>query len=183
MKGSSIYVFGGLITGGEYNGTVTHDIQQVDVLTGRARIVGHLSMPRALAMGSEMGGHLYILGGSTGLKTSKQVLVFNPATTLSHHRGPAAADHRRRRGDDRSDHLPAWWHLERVAREYHDRESARSLISVGLIMPIGAVTRCPLPQGVDFRVRRAMVGVAMNIEFETRFEVVLPSYLLFDGRL
>ena len=47
-------------------------------------------------------------------------------------------------------------------------------------MPIGAVTRCPSPQGVDFRVRRAMVGVAMNIEFETRFEVVLAIYLLFE---
>jgi len=79
VAGSSIYVFGGLISGGEYNGTFTNDIQRVDIRTGTARIVGHLPSPIAHAMGSEMGGHLYVIGGSTASGSSNKILSFDPA--------------------------------------------------------------------------------------------------------
>ena len=79
VKGSNVYVFGGLITGGEYSGTFTNDVQQVDVRTGTARVVGHLPMPLAHAMGAEMAGRLFVMGGSTGTETSKEILAFDPA--------------------------------------------------------------------------------------------------------
>ena len=78
--GTSVYVFGGLIAGGEYNGKFTNDVQQVNLRTGSARIVGHLPAPLAHAMGSEMGGRLFVFGGSTPSGTSRQMLSFNPAT-------------------------------------------------------------------------------------------------------
>jgi len=76
--GSSVYVFGGLITGGEYSGEFTNDIQQVNLRTGRTRIVGHLPSPTAHAMASEMGGQLFVFGGSTAAGTSRTMLSFNP---------------------------------------------------------------------------------------------------------
>ena len=78
--GTSVYVFGGLIAGGEYNGDFTNDVQDVNLRTGSARIVGHLPAPLAHAMGSEMGGRLYIFGGSTPSGTSSQMLSFDAAT-------------------------------------------------------------------------------------------------------
>ncbi|HUZ22089.1 MAG TPA: hypothetical protein VMU75_16135 [Acidimicrobiales bacterium] len=77
--GTSVYVFGGLLAGGEYNGEFTGDVQQVNLRTGSARIVGHLPAPLAHAMGSEMGGRLYVFGGSTPSGASRQMLSFNPA--------------------------------------------------------------------------------------------------------
>jgi len=78
--GTSVYVFGGLIAGGEYNGDFTNDVQDVNLRTGSARIVGHLPAPLAHAMGSEMGGRLYVFGGSTPSGTSSQMLSFDAAT-------------------------------------------------------------------------------------------------------
>jgi N-acetylneuraminic acid mutarotase len=78
--GTSVYVFGGPIAGGEYNGDFTNDVQDVNLRTGSARIVGHLPAPLAHAMGSEMGGRLYIFGGSTPSGTSSQMLSFDAAT-------------------------------------------------------------------------------------------------------
>ena len=78
--GTSVYVFGGLLSGGEYNGHFTTDIQQVDLRTGKATIVGHLPVPLAHAMASELGGHICLFGGSTSSETSSEILSFNPAT-------------------------------------------------------------------------------------------------------
>jgi N-acetylneuraminic acid mutarotase len=78
--GISVYVFGGLISGGEYNGKFTNDVQQVNLRIGTARIIGHLPAPLAHAMGSEMGGRLFVFGGSTPSGTSRQMLSFNPVT-------------------------------------------------------------------------------------------------------
>ena len=77
--GTAVYVFGGLISGGEYNGVFTNDVQRVDPATGAATVVGHLPFPLAHAMGSEMAGRLYVMGGSAPSWTSRQVLAFDPA--------------------------------------------------------------------------------------------------------
>ncbi|MCU1494703.1 MAG: Kelch repeat type 1-containing protein [Acidimicrobiaceae bacterium] len=78
--GTAVYVFGGLLAGGEYNGDFTDDIQKVSLLTGGATIVGHLPSPLAHAMGSEMGGRLYVFGGSTPSGTSSEMVSFSPVT-------------------------------------------------------------------------------------------------------
>jgi N-acetylneuraminic acid mutarotase len=63
--GATVYAFGGLISGGEYTGTFTSDIQRIDLRTGSARIVGHLPSPLAHAMAATVSGRIYLLGGST----------------------------------------------------------------------------------------------------------------------
>jgi N-acetylneuraminic acid mutarotase len=63
--GANVYAFGGLISGGEYTGTFTTDIQRIDLRTGSARIIGHLPNPLAHAMAATVNGRIYLLGGST----------------------------------------------------------------------------------------------------------------------
>jgi N-acetylneuraminic acid mutarotase len=80
VHGSDVYVFGGLISGGEYNGTFTSDIQRIRLSTGTATIVGHLPVALAHAMGAAVDGQLLIIGGSTPVATSASVYRFDPAT-------------------------------------------------------------------------------------------------------
>ena len=80
VHGSDVYVFGGLLSGGEYNGTFTTAIQRLHLPTGAATIVGHLPTPLAHAMGTAIGGRLLVVGGSTPARTSAAILRFNPAT-------------------------------------------------------------------------------------------------------
>jgi N-acetylneuraminic acid mutarotase len=78
--GSDVYVFGGLLSGGEYNGTFTNAIQRVHLPTGTATIVGRLPTPLAHAMGAVIDGQLLVVGGSSPVRTSAAILGFNPAT-------------------------------------------------------------------------------------------------------
>lgn len=78
--GTSVYAFGGLISGGEYTGTFTNDIQRVDLRTGSARIVGHLPAPVAHAMAATVDGRVYVLGGSTPNGPSASVRRLDPVT-------------------------------------------------------------------------------------------------------
>jgi hypothetical protein len=78
--GSVVYVFGGLISGGEYTGTFSDAIQRVYLPTGTARIVGRLPTPLAHAMAAVIGGHIYLLGGSAPGGPSDAVRRFDPAT-------------------------------------------------------------------------------------------------------
>lgn len=80
VRGEDVYVFGGLISGGEYNGSFTADIQEVAPFTGTTKVVGHLPQPLAHAMGASIGGRLVVIGGSTPSGPSRQVLWFDPAT-------------------------------------------------------------------------------------------------------
>lgn len=77
--GRDVYVFGGLISGGEYDGEFTSDIQEIDTVSGAARVVGHLPMPLAHAMAAQLGGHLYVIGGSAPRGPSAQVLELRPS--------------------------------------------------------------------------------------------------------
>ena len=78
--GANVYAFGGLISGGEYSGTFTDDIQHIDLHTGSARIVGHLPTPLAHAMAATVNGHIYLLGGSTPHGPSATVRRFDPSS-------------------------------------------------------------------------------------------------------
>ena len=65
VSGGDIYLFGGLLSGGEYTGTFTPLIQQVDPAAGTARIAGRLPYPVAHATAVVLDGQILILGGST----------------------------------------------------------------------------------------------------------------------
>ena len=73
-------MFGGLLSGGEYNGTFTNDIQRIHLPTGTATIVGHLPVALAHAMGADVAGQLLVIGGFTPTTTTAAVYRFNPAT-------------------------------------------------------------------------------------------------------
>ncbi len=62
--GSSVYVFGGLISGGEYTGTFSDAIQRISLPSGAARVVGQLPTPLAHAMAAVVAGRIFVLGGS-----------------------------------------------------------------------------------------------------------------------
>lgn len=78
--GNDVYVFGGLISGGEYTGTFTNAIQRIDLRHGSARIVGRLPTPLAHAMAARVHGRVYVLGGSTPHGPSDAIRAFDPAT-------------------------------------------------------------------------------------------------------
>lgn len=79
-EGDNVYVFGGLISGGEYNGTFSQLIQRVRIHERSARVVGHLPTPLAHAMGASLGGRLLVLGGSTPAGPSAAILRFDPTS-------------------------------------------------------------------------------------------------------
>jgi N-acetylneuraminic acid mutarotase len=77
--GDNVYVFGGLISGGEYNGMFSALVQSVSVNRHRAGVVGHLPTPLAHAMGALLGGRVLVFGGSTPTGSSAAILRFDPA--------------------------------------------------------------------------------------------------------
>jgi len=77
--GNDVYVFGGLISGGEYTGTFSNAIQRIDLMSGTTTIVGRLPTPLAHAMAATINGHLYVLGGSTPAGPSSAIRRFDPA--------------------------------------------------------------------------------------------------------
>ena len=79
VSGGEVYLFGGLLSGGEYTGTFTPLIQQVDPATGTARIAGRLPYPVAHAKAVVLRGQILILGGSTPHGPTSDILRFDPA--------------------------------------------------------------------------------------------------------
>jgi hypothetical protein len=77
--GNNVYVFGGLISGGEYTGTFSNAIQRVDLISGTTKIVGRLPTPLAHAMAATVNGHVYVLGGSTPAGPSSAIRRLDPA--------------------------------------------------------------------------------------------------------
>jgi N-acetylneuraminic acid mutarotase len=76
--GDAVYVFGGLISGGEYTGDFTDAVQRVDPARGTATVVARLPTPLAHAMAAVVGGRLYVLGGSTPAGPSSAIERFDP---------------------------------------------------------------------------------------------------------
>ncbi|MGI8712624.1 MAG: hypothetical protein ACR2NR_05445 [Solirubrobacteraceae bacterium] len=80
-QGDCAYVFGGLISGDEYNGRFSDLIQRVCVgHPAAAVVVGRLATPLAHAMGALVAGRVLVLGGSTPHGPSAAILRFEPAT-------------------------------------------------------------------------------------------------------
>jgi hypothetical protein len=60
--GTKIYLFGGLVVGGEYNGTFSTTVQSFDVATGQAHVVGRLPVPLAHARAAVLDGPVLVFG-------------------------------------------------------------------------------------------------------------------------
>jgi hypothetical protein len=78
--GSTIYLFGGLVAGGEYDGTYSSTVQSFDVSTGRSMVVGHLPVPLAHARAAVLAGQVLVFGGWTAAGASSAILRFDPAS-------------------------------------------------------------------------------------------------------
>lgn len=76
--GNVVYVFGGLISGGEYTGTFSNAIQRINLASGAASVVGRLPTPLAHAMAATMNGGVYVLGGSAPGGPSNAIERFDP---------------------------------------------------------------------------------------------------------
>ncbi|MGH2856859.1 MAG: Kelch repeat-containing protein [Solirubrobacteraceae bacterium] len=78
--GHCVYVFGGLISGGEYDGRFSDLVQRV--CHGRrwtSGVAGRLPVPVAHAMGALLDGQILVLGGSTPRGPSAWILRFDPS--------------------------------------------------------------------------------------------------------
>ena len=73
--GDKIFVFGG-----ELNGNESAAVQEIDVRTGDARLIGRLPSPRTEAAAATLGGSIYLAGGLSGGSASGDVLRFDPKT-------------------------------------------------------------------------------------------------------
>ena len=82
--GSKIYLFGGLVAGGEYNGTFSTTVQSFDVATRQGQVVGQLPTPLAHARAAVLDGEVLVFGGWTPAGPTSAILRFDPTTgTLS----------------------------------------------------------------------------------------------------
>lgn len=75
--GTDVLLFGGLLSGGEYTGTFSSVIQEVNVGTHSARIVGHLPYAVAHAKAAVVGGQVLVVGGSTPSGPTSDILDFD----------------------------------------------------------------------------------------------------------
>jgi hypothetical protein len=80
VAGGDVYVFGGLLAGGEYTGTFSTAIQRIDPTSGTTSVVGHLPIPLAHAKAVVLDGQMLVLGGSTSGGPSAAIFRFDPAT-------------------------------------------------------------------------------------------------------
>ena len=80
VAGGDVYVFGGLLAGGEYTGTFSTAIQRIDPTSGTTSVVGHLPIPLAHAKAVVLGAQMLVLGGSTSGGSSAAIFRFDPAT-------------------------------------------------------------------------------------------------------
>ena len=80
VAGGDVYVFGGLLAGGEYTGTFSTAIQRIDPTRGTTTVVGHLPIPLAHAKAVVLDGQMLVLGGSTSGGPSAAIFRFDPAT-------------------------------------------------------------------------------------------------------
>ncbi|HEY5454036.1 MAG TPA: hypothetical protein VIJ96_01055 [Acidothermaceae bacterium] len=80
VASGDVYLFGGLLAGGEYTGTFSTAIQRVDPTSGTTTVVGHLPIPLAHAKAVVLDGQLLVLGGSTTGGPSATIFRFDPTT-------------------------------------------------------------------------------------------------------
>jgi hypothetical protein len=68
-----------LVFGGEHEGVVVDDVQEVDLATGRARVVGHLARPLAHESAAALDGAVWLVGGRSGGRLQSRIWRWDPA--------------------------------------------------------------------------------------------------------
>jgi hypothetical protein len=68
-----------LVFGGEHNGVAIDDVQQIDVTTGRSRVVGHLAKPLAHESAVVLDDTVWLVGGRSGGRLQRRIWRWDPA--------------------------------------------------------------------------------------------------------
>jgi len=68
-----------LLFGGEHDGVVIDDVQQVDLATGRTRVIGHLPRPLAHEASVVLDGVIWLVGGRSGGQLQQRIWRWDPA--------------------------------------------------------------------------------------------------------
>lgn len=76
--GTTVWVFGGI-----WNNQSSASIQQVDLATGQATVVGKLPAPLSRASAFVLDGSIFIAGGRNANGRTADILRFDPATLVS----------------------------------------------------------------------------------------------------
>ena len=74
VAGNAIYLFGGETA----SGRPTDAVQAIDPAAGTARIVAHLPQPVSHASAVDLGGRIYVLGGTAGGSHTDRIVGFDP---------------------------------------------------------------------------------------------------------
>ena len=83
VAGNAIYLFGGETA----SGRPTDAVQAIDPAAGTARVVAHLPQPVSHASAVDLGGRIYVLGGTAGGSATDRVVAFDPGTRALHAAG------------------------------------------------------------------------------------------------
>jgi N-acetylneuraminic acid mutarotase len=76
--GTTVYVFGGVISGPDATGTFSPAVQSYNISTGLSKTVGTLPAPLAHARAVALGDQVYVLGGSTPGGPTAAIQRFDP---------------------------------------------------------------------------------------------------------
>ena len=80
VVGTTVYVFGGVVSGSDYIGTFTASVQSYNISTGLSKVVGTLPAPLAHARAVAVGDQVFVLGGWTRSGPSAAIQRFDPRT-------------------------------------------------------------------------------------------------------
>ncbi len=80
VVGTTVYVFGGVVSGPDYTGTFSASVQSYNISTGLSKVVGTLPSPLAHARAVAVGDQVFVIGGSTPSGPSAAIQRFDPRT-------------------------------------------------------------------------------------------------------
>jgi hypothetical protein len=80
--GTTVYVFGGVVSGPDATGTFSPAVQSYNISTGLSKRVGTLPAPLAHARAFALGDQVYVVGGSTPAGPSAAIQRFDPRSSV-----------------------------------------------------------------------------------------------------
>ncbi|HEY2667319.1 MAG TPA: kelch repeat-containing protein [Actinomycetota bacterium] len=80
VVGTTVYVFGGVVSGSDYIGTFSASVQSYNISTGLSKVVGTLPDRLAHARAVTVGDQVFVLGGWTPSGPSAAIQRFDPRT-------------------------------------------------------------------------------------------------------
>ena len=80
VVGTTVYLFGGVVSGPDYTGTFSASVQSYNISTGLSKVAGTLPAPLAHARAVAFGDQVYVVGGSTPKGPTAAIQRFDPRT-------------------------------------------------------------------------------------------------------